>query len=252
VAIVSLNPAAATNVPLPEGSRDGQFSAGPHPRATGGAGGAGNGKTLVVPGLMIRNPDGAGDAETTGGHDGKPILMARAGAPTSLANLRAAVHTGLPASDAPPPHAAPSAIKVASAPDQMFEGRDIYAMTVQMPNVTSYAGSWMIWFADQEHQPGQLAPIVPPVPWRKVDPKYTASAITDRIEGKVRLSAIIRADGRVDSVKLLSHLDDRLDSSAVEAIGKWQFEPARRNGQPVEVEAVIEIPFRLAPLVRTP
>jgi outer membrane biosynthesis protein TonB len=45
----------------------------------------------------------------------------------------------------------------------------------------------------------------------------------------------------------LRHLDDRLDQSAEEAMGKWQFEPALRNGQPVDVDALIEIPFRLAP-----
>jgi TonB family protein len=66
----------------------------------------------------------------------------------------------------------------------------------------------------------------------------------------VRLVAVIRKDGRVDSVRLLRHLDDRLDQSAQEAMGKWQFEPAIRNGQPVEVDALIEIPFRLAPTAK--
>jgi len=28
---------------------------------------------------------------------------------------------------------------------------------------------------------------------------------------------------------------------------KWEFEPAARNGVPVDVDAVVEIPFRLAP-----
>ena len=47
----------------------------------------------------------------------------------------------------------------------------------------------------------------PPVPLRKVDPKYVATAVAERVEGKVRLSAIIRKDGHVDSVVLLRHLD---------------------------------------------
>jgi len=86
------------------------------------------------------------------------------------------------------------------------------------------------------------------VPLRKVDPKYIPAAASDRIEGKVLLAAIIRKDGHVDTVRLLKHLDDRLDRSAVEALQKWIFEPARRNGKPVDVDAVFEIPFRLAPL----
>jgi outer membrane biosynthesis protein TonB len=51
----------------------------------------------------------------------------------------------------------------------------------------------------------------------------------------------------VDSVVLLRHLDPRLDQTAEEALSKWIFEPARRNGAPIDVDAVFEIPFFLAP-----
>ena len=63
--------------------------------------------------------------------------------------------------------------------------------------------------------------------------------------------AVIRQDGHVESVHLLKHLDLRLDQSAEDALAKWVFEPALRNGIPMDVEAVFEIPFHLAPkLVR--
>ena len=35
--------------------------------------------------------------------------------------------------------------------------------------------------------------------------------------------------------------------TAAEALAKWQFEPALRDGIPMDVDAVFEIPFRLAP-----
>jgi TonB family protein len=222
IAIVGLNP-SVTAVPLPEGSRKAQLSGGPDLRATGGSGGAVEGASLVVPNLLIR------------------------GAPTSEQNLRAAVHANLPDASIAGPH--PAAVRVSTVPDPMFAGRAIYAMSVQMPNTTSFSGSWMIWFAERQQMTGRIGGLSPPVPLRKVDPKYIASAVEDRVEGKVRLAAIIRTDGHVDSVKLLQPLDDRLDQSAEEAIDKWRFEPALRNGQPVEVDAVIEIPFRLAPQV---
>ena len=234
IAIVGLNP-SATAVPLPEGSRNTQLSGGPNPRATGGSGGTVEGANLVVPGLLIRG--GAPGAE--------PVLVA--GSPTSQQNLRAAVRANLPDPSIAGPH--PAAIRVSTVPDPMFAGRTIYGMTVQMPNTTSSSGSWMIWFAERQQMVGRIGGLSAPVPLRKVDPKYIASAVEDRVEGKVRLAAVIRTDGRVDSVKLLEPLDDRLDHSAAEAIDKWRFEPALRNGQPVEVDAVIEIPFRLAPQV---
>ena len=224
IAIVGLDP-SVTAVPLPEGSRDAQFSGGPNLRPTGGSGGAVEGASLVVPGLLIRG-----------------------GAPTSEQNLRAAVRANLPDPTIAGPH--PAAVRVSTVPDPAFAGRAIYAMTVQMPNTTSYSGSWLIWFAERQQMVGRIGGLSPPVPLRKVDPKYIASAVEDRVEGKVRLAAVIRTDGHVDSVKLLQPLDDRLDHSAAEAIDKWRFEPALRNGQPVEVDAVIEIPFRLAPQAR--
>jgi TonB family protein len=157
------------------------------------------------------------------------------------------VRSSLPATSVAGPH--PAAIRVSSAPDPLWNGRDTYAMSVQMPNITSYTGSWMIWFAERREESGAGGVLTPPVPLRKVDPKYFPAAMADRVEGKVRLAAVIRKDGRVDSVRLLQHLDERLDQSAQEAMAKWQFEPALRNGQPVDVDALIEIPFRLAPKV---
>jgi TonB family protein len=236
MAIVGLNPSANAPAPAPEGSRNAQFSAGPQPRSTGGTDSSADAAILTVPGLLIRG----------GVPDAQPALMARA-SPTSAANLRAAVRSSLPATSVAGPH--PAAIRVSSAPDPLWNGRDTYAMSVQMPNITSYTGSWMIWFAERREESGAGGVLTPPVPLRKVDPKYFPAAMADRVEGKVRLAAVIRKDGRVDSVRLLQHLDERLDQSAQEAMAKWQFEPALRNGQPVDVDALIEIPFRLAPKV---
>jgi TonB family protein len=170
--------------------------------------------------------------------------MAR-GSPTSEANLRAAIHGSLPATA--PAGAHPSAMRLSAPPDPLFYGRETYAVAVQMPNITSFSGSWMIWFALRDDStPG--GSLTPPVPIRKVDPKYYPAAIADRIEGNVRLAAVIRRNGAVDSVWLLKSLDERLDQSAQEAMQQWLFDPAQHNGQPVDVDAIIEVPFRLAPL----
>jgi protein TonB len=90
--------------------------------------------------------------------------------------------------------------------------------------------------------PGELAG---PVPTRKVDPKYPPVLKTARVEGDVILYAIIRKDGSVDSIQLLKGLEPRLDQNAMDALARWQFRPAERNGMPVELEAVVRIPFRV-------
>ncbi len=238
LAVVGLNPSIQPAA-LPANSSPAQFSAGPKVRPEG-ADSAGVGKGLSVPDLYV-----------AGAKDTKPDLIAQVfAAPTSPLTMRAAArladpHAAAPRGDSPEPHASP--IKVSSAPDKRFDGRDVYMMAIQMPNLTSYSGSWLMWYSDRTAREVGLAPVAPPVAHRKVDPKYVATAAADRIEGKVQLACVIGKDGKVSTVELVRGLDDRLNQTAAEALAKWEFTPATRHGEPVEVDVLVEIPFRLAP-----
>jgi len=244
LAVVGLNPLNRELPPLSSSAAD--FSAGPQIRDTGASSRQSNG-ALSVPGLFVgktREP-------------ARPDLVAQAfDAPTSPERLRAAmgsVHPQ-PVSEAPGGAATShsGAVRVANAPEPRFAGRDVFMMAIQMPNLTSYSGSWLMWYADRTRQQVEREPIAPPVPHHKVDPKYIASAVAERVEGKVRLACVITREGKVGGIELLRGLDDRLNRSAQEALGKWEFYPATRRGEPVEVDAVVEIPFRLEPLAPEP
>jgi TonB family protein len=243
LAVVGLNPA---NKPaaLPTNSSPGQFSAGPKIRLEG-ADSAGEGKGVNVPDLFVR-----------GAKDARPDLIAQAyAAPTASSTLHAAARFGGPRIGDPPeapPEKQSGAVKVSSAPDRRFDGRDVYMMAIQMPNLTSYSGSWLMWYADRTAREVGLAPVAPPVAHRKVDPKYIASAAADHVEGKIQLACVIGRDGHVSTVELVRGLDARLDRSAEEALAKWEFTPATRHGEPIEVDVLVEIPFHLAPRVPVP
>ncbi len=133
------------------------------------------------------------------------------------------------------------------SPEKILSGKEVYTLHVNMPNFTSAAGSWILNFAQLEEddprfrQRGQLAT---PVPIEKVDPPYPQSAIRENIDGEVILYAIIRKDGSVDSIQLVHGVDPQLDHNAMEALARWKFRPATRDGNPVDVEAVVHIPFR--------
>jgi TonB family protein len=239
LAVVGLNPSNIP-APLPVNSSPGQFSAGPKLQPEG-ADSAGDAKGLTVPDLYV-----------AGGKDAKPDLIAQAfAAPTSQRNLLAAARLAEPRVSGPPEDS-PGAVKVSNAPDQRFNGRDVYMMAIQMPNLTSYSGSWLMWYSDRTAREVGLAPVAPPVAHRKVDPKYVAAAAADRIEGKVQLACVIGKDGHVSTVELIRGLDDRLNQSAQDALAKWEFTPATRHGEPVEVDVLVEIPFRLAPRAQVP
>lgn len=85
-----------------------------------------------------------------------------------------------------------------------------------------------------------------PMATRKVDPKYPLQLMRENVAGTVILYAIIHADGTVGSVRVLRGVDDRLDQFASQAVAQWQFQPAMKNGLPVDVEATFQIPFRPA------
>ena len=114
-----------------------------------------------------------------------------------------------------------------------------------MPNLASGAGSWILRFAERDGEGSGEEEISSPVAVRKVDPKYAPAAVRERVEGTVTLAAQILRNGKVTSVKVVQGLDPRLDLSAVEALTLWQFEPARKKGVPIDLEVMVQIPFRL-------
>lgn len=237
LAIVGLFPAREVPIPKPQSSQKAGFSTGPQPHAEGGDAGS-DPILLTVPGLLVRN-------DTS---DSRPNLVAVLAPPTSRANLDAAARSVQVT--AAGRTLEPQATRLTAVPDPRMAGRVIYRIAIQMPNVSSYSGSWIVWFAERDPVQDQpVSDMRAPAPLRKVDPKYTAAAWDEKVEGKVRLAAVIRKDGHVDRVELLQHLDNRLDQSSQEALAKWEFEPALRNGVAIDVDAVFEIPFHLAPKV---
>jgi TonB family protein len=79
-----------------------------------------------------------------------------------------------------------------------------------------------------------------------VKPRYTEEAKQARIEGIVVLKAIVRNDGTVDSFRVIQGLGYGLDESAIQTVAQqWKFMPGMKDGQPVDVQATIEVSFRL-------
>lgn len=78
----------------------------------------------------------------------------------------------------------------------------------------------------------------------KVDPAYPPLARQARIQGTVRLRAVIGKDGRVRDVQLLRG-HPLLAPAALDAVKDWAYRPTLLNGQPVEVLTEIDVPFTL-------
>ncbi|MGD1155030.1 MAG: energy transducer TonB [Terriglobia bacterium] len=76
------------------------------------------------------------------------------------------------------------------------------------------------------------------------NPEYPPLAKMARIQGTVRLEAIIGQDGAIEELKALSG-HPLLLKSAMEAVSKWRYQPALVKGRPVEVDTEIDLNYML-------
>ena len=77
------------------------------------------------------------------------------------------------------------------------------------------------------------------------DPEYSQEARQAKYQGTVVLWVVIGADGRPKQIRVQRTLGMGLDEKAIDAVRKWRFQPAEKNGQPVAVQVNIEVNFRL-------
>jgi TonB family protein len=78
----------------------------------------------------------------------------------------------------------------------------------------------------------------------KVSPKYPKKARKERVQGVVRLHAIIGKDGTVHELSVISG-PALLTDAALQAVRQWRYEPTLLNGEPVEVDTTIDVIFAL-------
>jgi TonB family protein len=133
-------------------------------------------------------------------------------------------------------------------PEAIFARRRVYSMNVNMPNLNSATGSWILNFSEMYTAPTgppsiSSGEIAEPAPLKKVDPKYPPTLMAEHVEGEIILYAVIRRDGSVDGIQVVRGIDPLLDGNATRALAQWKFRPAERNGEPVDLEAIVHIPF---------
>jgi TonB family protein len=254
---LSANPAPpAPVVPVPQGNLAARVAISPE----GKPGAPGN-----SPG-SAKSGNGDSHGNGTGGAGNSDIgISISGGSPKPNANssgLGGALKLSLPktqsglkppdpnAADDPPERVGPpnfAALPPGAKPEQIFTSHHVYSMNINMPNLTSATGSWIIHFSEL-HLAGGAAnghgELNAPLALRKVDPKYPQDMVQDHVEGEVILYGVIRQDGTVDSIQLVRGIDPQLDAYSIEAFAQWKFQPATKEGQPVDLEAIVYIPFR--------
>jgi protein TonB len=78
----------------------------------------------------------------------------------------------------------------------------------------------------------------------RLQPTYPPLARAARIQGEVRLRAIISKAGTIENLAVLSG-HAMLVAAAVDAVRQWRYHPYMLNGEPVEVETEVTVNFTL-------
>ena len=80
---------------------------------------------------------------------------------------------------------------------------------------------------------------------KQVPPVYPPKARAAGIEGKVVLKAIIRQDGNMGGLRVVSG-NPALVAAAMDAVRQWVYRPYYRDGLPTEVETLVVVEFSLS------
>jgi TonB family protein len=235
--VLNAQPIAPTSpITVPEGNRPGEFAASPE----------GHAGATARPEIKAGNSAPAANAPSSG--VGPSDIYVSAPPAKITANAVASVPVARPLTPDKTDGTPRDRIDT-----QVFGTRKHYSMKLSMPNLSSAVGSWTVRFAElnpnsnpspnlTNHAENDLSA---PEAITKVDPAYPQDLMQDRVEGTVVLRAIIRSDGSVDEVRVLEGVDERLNENARRALQQWRFRPGTKNGVPVDIEAVVRVPFKV-------
>lgn len=112
------------------------------------------------------------------------------------------------------------------------------------------AGAVSTAAADAEHvrQPVRYDPdagMTAPKIIHKVNPVYPEEAKKNGTQGTVVCETLIDDHGEVVDVKVVETPDEVFNQPTIDAIGQWKFEPATKDGKPVDVIYTLTVKYAL-------
>ena len=84
-----------------------------------------------------------------------------------------------------------------------------------------------------------------PRPVSTPDPEYTEQARLAKTQGTCILWLIVDDQGHPRDIRVVRGLGFGLDTKAIDAVRQWRFQPAMKDGRPVNVQISVEVGFRL-------
>lgn len=90
-------------------------------------------------------------------------------------------------------------------------------------------------------EPGMIAPKQLYSP----EPEFSEKASLEKQQGNVDIDLVVGTDGLPRNLQITCSSAPDLNENAIAAVKQWKFAPATKDGEPVPVEIVVEVSFRL-------
>jgi TonB family protein len=87
--------------------------------------------------------------------------------------------------------------------------------------------------------------VTTPVPLNNVEAEFSDEARREKYQGTCLISLIVDAHGMPQNVRVVKPLKYGMSEKAIEAVNKYRFKPAMKNGEPVPVMVNVEVNFHL-------
>jgi TonB family protein len=91
---------------------------------------------------------------------------------------------------------------------------------------------------------GARAETVAPKPQKTPSPQYPNELVDTGISGNAEISLVVKADGTVAEATVQKTDHAAFGNAALAVINDWRFEPASRDGNPVDLKVTIPFRFR--------
>lgn len=136
----------------------------------------------------------------------------------------------------------------------VLRGNPIYTVYIEVPG---FDRKWILQVCEAEEERGGLQienGVLRIVTRKKMDPPFAFRRVGPRIETdsldpfssppRVVVYAKVDAAGAIADLRIVSGLDPETDDKVLASMRGWDFHPAYRDGEAVEVEALFGIPLR--------
>ena len=140
--------------------------------------------------------------------------------------------------------------------DEMQFSRSFSAGELRLDVSFDTASGWLILRYPSRNQPcpgrglrvvGEDERVSDPKRVSKTEPVFPPEANRERVSGYVNLLAVVRADGSVGELCVLYARPHGagFEQAAIDAVRQWRYEPARLDGQAIDVEFSVKVSFRI-------